>query len=107
MADIEVDEEETPAHVTVVYDPRDGRVAHVHEFFGKGFDPDECAQVALGTIQSFGLPTDGLEVLHPARFRMREGMRFRVDLKSRKVVASPAPTRQSEIADRVKRRDVG
>lgn len=103
MPDHEIDEE-TPAHVTVVYNPRDGEVVHVHEFYGKSFDPNECARAALKIVASLGLPTHGLEVLHPSGFRMRPDITLKVDLKSRQVVATPTPSLQAHAIERLRRK---
>lgn len=102
MADMTTDENVTPAHVTVVYDRRDGHVVHVHEFFGERFDADECARASLEVVASFGLATAGLEVLHPPGFRMRPDTTLAVDVKSREVVVTPAPDVSAEVQQRLR-----
>ena len=77
------------ARVSVVYDASDGRVLHIHEFFGAGFEPDECGRMALETVkpllerlESLGArqPTQ-VKVLHvPKGFEYRHGEQLRVDV---------------------------
>jgi hypothetical protein len=103
MPDIEIDEDETPAHVTVVYDPQNGRVVALHEFYGGTFNADECAQAALKTAASVGLATEGMAVLHPSGFRMRHDTVLKVDLKSRQLVATSAPRLDARVLKRLPR----
>jgi hypothetical protein len=91
--DIE-DDDERPAHICVVYDPKTGRVAHIHEFHGKGFKPDECEQVALKTVASLGyVKTTGLKVLHPPELSHEPDTMLRVNTKSLEIVTKKRPGR--------------
>src|ERR1043165_9571985 len=73
------EDEERPAHVCVVYDSKTGRVAHVHEFFGKGFKQDECERMALDTIVKLGhVKPDGLKVLHTPELKFGRSEERRV-----------------------------
>jgi len=86
------DENESPAHVCVVYDPKTGRVAHVHEFYGKGFKADECERQALDTVASLGrVKTAGLKVLHPAELKYEPDTMLRINTKSLEIVAKKRP----------------
>jgi len=90
-----LDEDEgRPAHVCVVYDPRTGRVVHVHEFFGEGFKQEECARAALETVASLGrVKASGLKVLHPRELKLEPEMTLRVDVKSQEIVTEMRPRR--------------
>ena len=89
------EDEERPAHVCVVYDSKTGRVAHVHEFFGKGFKQDECERAALDTIVKLGhVKTAGLKVLHPPELKFGPGRTLRVDPKSLEIVMAERPDRR-------------
>ncbi|HZN00648.1 MAG TPA: hypothetical protein VFB70_14700 [Pyrinomonadaceae bacterium] len=89
------EDEERPAHVCVVYDPKTGRVAHVHEFFGKGFKQDECERAALATVTKLGhIKTAGLKVLHPPELKLGPDMTIRVDPKSLEIVVAERPKRR-------------
>lgn len=89
-----LDEDEgRPAHTCVVYDPKSGRVVHVHEFFGEGFKPEECARAALDTVASLGHPeAAGLKVLHPPKLKYGPDMTLRVNPKSLKIATAARPS---------------
>ena len=88
------DEEGRPAHVCVVYDPGSGRVVHVHEFYGEGFKPDECARTALDTVASLRLvKTAGLKVLHRPELTLKPDTMLRVDPASLEIVTKTQPRR--------------
>src|ERR1051326_6638483 len=89
------EDEERPAHVCVVYDSKTGRVAHVHEFFGKGFKQDECERMALDTVVKLGhVKPGGLKVLHPPELKFGPGRTLRVDPKSLEIVMAERPDRR-------------
>jgi len=89
---VELDENERPAHTCVIYDPKTGRIAHVHEFYGKGFKPDECERHALETLSGLGhTKTAGLKVLHPAELRYEPDTMLRINTKSLEIVAKKRP----------------
>ncbi len=81
------------SHVCVVYDPRDGRIVHGHEFVGDGtgvFGPDgreEREQQTLeGARRNHG-DVSLLRVLHvPTDFRFVPNVAYRVDTKSERLV---------------------
>jgi len=86
------EDDERPAHVCVVYDPKTGRVAHVHEFFGNGFKREECERAALDTLAKVGhVKTAGLKVLHPAELKHGPDMSLRVNPKSLEILTVPRP----------------
>ena len=76
-------------HVCVVYDPRDGRIIHGHEFVGDGtglFGPegsDEREQQTLeGARRNHGV-VPHLRVFHaPKDFRFAPNVSYRVDTAS-------------------------
>lgn len=81
------DDDERPAHVCVVYDPRTGRVVHVHEFYGRGYKARECARAALDTVASLGVvKAAGLKVLHPRELKLEPDTILRVDPESLEIV---------------------
>ena len=87
-----LDDESAPAHTCVIYDPKTGSVAHVHEFYGKGFKADECERHALETLDSLGhTKTAGLKVLHPTELKYEPDTMLRIDTKSLKIVAKKRP----------------
>ena len=89
------EDEERPAHVCVVYDPKTGRVAHVHEFFGKGFKQEECERAALDTAAKVGhIKTAGLKVLHPPELKHGPDMSLRVNPKSLEILTVARPDRR-------------
>lgn len=93
-AEFPVEQAPPASHVCVIYDPADGRVVHVHEFIGTGFDPDECGRTALATVRSLHdpapsnatAPWEALRILHaPRGFQLRPGA-IRVDLAKNEIV---------------------
>jgi hypothetical protein len=85
------------AHICVVYDRKDGRVVHVHEFFGRCFEPTEFARMALDTVESLGrVKTAGLKVLHAPTLRIKPETVLRVDLASLKIIAKKRPDRRRD-----------
>ena len=89
------EDEERPAHICVVYNPKTGRVAHVHEFFGKGFKQEECERAALDTVTKLGqVKTAGLKVLHPPELKHGPDMMLRVNPKSLEVETVARPVRR-------------
>lgn len=89
------DDNERPAQICVVYDPRTGRVVHAHEFYGTGYKPEDCARMALKTVEGLGRDTTaGLEVLHPPELQMGRDTMLRVDLKSKRLVTEIRPWRR-------------
>jgi hypothetical protein len=81
------------SRICVVYDPRDGRIIHGHEFVGDGtgvFGPDgreEREQQTLeGARRNHG-DLSKLRVLHaPTNFRFTPNAAYRVDIKSGRLV---------------------
>jgi hypothetical protein len=82
-------------HICVVYDRKDGRVVHVHEFFGRSFEPMEYARMALDTVASLArVKTAGLKVLHAPTLKIKPETVLRVDLASLKIIAKKRPDRR-------------
>lgn len=81
------------SHVCVVYDPRDGRIIHGHEFVGDGtglFGPkgqDEREQQTLeGARRNHG-DVSRLRVFHaPTGFQLARNVAYRVDAKAGRLV---------------------
>lgn len=89
-------EDDRPAHVCVVYDSKTGRVAHVHEFYGKGFKADECERHALETVASLGrVKTAGLKVLHPPELKYEPDTMLRINTKSLEIVVKKRLARRT------------
>ncbi len=85
------------AHVSVVYDASDGRVLHIHEFIGAGFEADECGTIALEAVkpllehlQSLGASRPAqVKVLHvPKSFQFRPGGPLRVNVSTYELMAA-------------------
>jgi hypothetical protein len=84
-----------PAHICVVYDPKSGRVVHVHEFIGRRFEREECARMAIDTVAQIGeVKTTGLKVLHPPELKTGPDTTLRVNPKTLAIIAENRPTRR-------------
>jgi len=81
------------SYVVVVYDPRDGRIVHGHEFVGRTglFSPDGREERERETLEGARRnhgDVSRLAVLHvPAEFRPAPGSVYRVDAKVGRLVA--------------------
>ncbi len=82
-----------PSHVCVVYDPRDGRVVHGHEFVGEGdglFGRDGREERERETLEGARRnhgDTSRFRVLHvPSDFRFAPNVAYRVDTTSEQLV---------------------
>ena len=92
---LEEDDDERPSHTCVVYDPKTGRVAHVHEFVGKGFKKEDCERMALDTVKSLGhVKATGLKVLHPPELKLDRNTTLRVNPKSLEIITAVRPIRR-------------
>jgi hypothetical protein len=84
--------------VTALYDPRDGRVVHLHHVITAGGatrrTPEEQQRGAREAAQRLGVTLDGLEVLHAPDFRPTAGSAYRVDITTRRLLAQPVETRK-------------
>ena len=81
------------SHTAVVlYDPRDGRVVHIHQFFvfEGGEEPEEetRARMAHDTARQAGHDVGALELLHADSATLASGTGYRVDTKARVLIAS-------------------
>jgi len=83
--------------VTVIYDSKDGRVAHLHHVITAdgatrrtAEDQQRSAREAAARL---GVEVDGLELLHLPGFRGTGGKAYRVDVAARKLVELPTQTR--------------
>jgi hypothetical protein len=81
------------SRVCVVYDPRDGRIVHGHEFVGDGtgvFGPDgrdEREQQTLEWARRNHGDVARLRVLHvPANFRFATNAAYRIDTKAGRLI---------------------
>ena len=81
------------SHVCVVYDPRDGRIIHGHEFVGDGtglFGPEGQKERELETLEGARRnhgDVSQLKVLHvQAGFRFAPNAAYRVDAKAGRLV---------------------
>ena len=81
------------SHVCVVYDPRDGRIVHGHEFVGDGtglFGPEGQKEREHDTLEGARRnhgDVSQLKVLHvPADYRFTPHVVYRVDVKAGRLV---------------------
>ena len=76
------------------YDPKDGRIRHMHHAItlegGRTLDGQALEREALQHAEQLGLKLNGLRALHVPRLADAGG-RFRVDLKSQKLVRVELP----------------
>ncbi len=85
--------ERPQSRVCVVYDPRDGRIVHGHEFVGEGigvFGPEgnqeRERETLLGARRNHG-DVSRLRVFHlPADFRFAPNVAYRIDTKAGRLV---------------------
>jgi hypothetical protein len=87
--------EQLHSFICVIYDPKDGRLVHGHEFIGDGtglFGPDGQAERERLTLEGAKRRHKGkllarFKVLHlPKEMRFEEGLLYRVDTKSKRIV---------------------
>jgi hypothetical protein len=83
--------------VAVLYDPRNGRVVHMHHVItldgAERRTRDEHQQSARESALRLGCNIEDLEVLHVADFQPT-GKTYRVDLGSRALVETPVTPRK-------------
>jgi hypothetical protein len=83
--------------VTALYDPRDGRVIHMHHFIvlegAERRTREEQQRSARESALRLGCNVEGLEVLHVADFQPT-GKTYRVDLEARALVETPVTPRK-------------
>lgn len=81
-------------NLTVLYDPGDGRVVHMHysiELEGsEPRTPEDQQQSARESAQRLGCNSDSLEMLHVADFQP-SGKTYRVDLQNRVLIETTSP----------------
>jgi hypothetical protein len=79
--------------VCVVYDERDGRVVHVHEFVGDGTGlfgeegEEERARMALETARQHTEPSNLRTLPAPSDFQIEPEKVYRVDVSTHRIVA--------------------
>jgi hypothetical protein len=77
----------------VVFDPADGKIAHVHRVVtmegAKETSEKEAEARTRHLARSLGLSVDKLEIIHVDAKTLAPGHRFSVDVKSRKLVGTP------------------
>lgn len=99
-----------PSHVCVVYDPRDGRIVHGHEFVGDGaglFGPDGREERERDTLEGARRnhgDVSRFRVLHvQPGFRFAPNVAYRVDTRSGRLIESSKwPSRDHGSEDRVR-----
>jgi hypothetical protein len=89
------------SRVSVVYDPRDGRIVYTHEVIGGGRDTAAAKadreKVALASAAKHRPDVAGVRVLHLADgFRREPEKRYRVDAKAGRLVVQAASARQGD-----------
>src|SRR5262249_56277984 len=83
--------------LTVLYDPRDGRVIHMHHVImlegAERRTRQEQQQSARESALRLGCNVEGLEVLHVVGFQPT-GKTYQVDLQTRALVETPVTPRK-------------
>lgn len=84
----------TSSEAVVLFDPRDGRVVHVHHSIvlegGTRSEPEEMCRRAVTHARGLGCATDGLETLHVADY-VPSPTPLVVDVGRRVLVRLPLP----------------
>ncbi len=85
-------------HNVALFDPRDGRIVHMHHVVvfagGKPVTPQQAESEAVAIARRRGHKVDRLELLTVAGPLPREKGRFRVDLARRALVPLEDPLRR-------------
>lgn len=96
------------AKVCVLFDPKDGRIVHVHGATkldgAKEIDENELERRAIGHAKSFGHEVAGLKALHVPISAIRQPGTLKVNAEGSGLVQSSAPIRWSDL--RARRREV-
>jgi hypothetical protein len=81
--------------VCVLYDPKDGRIAHHHLVAtfpgGQRVDASEVERRTLARAASFGIDTSNLKALHVSEKDCNPSDRYRVDVKTLTLIKLPKP----------------
>jgi hypothetical protein len=81
--------------ICVLYDPKDGRIAHHHAVAtfpgGQRVDAKEVERRTLARAASFGTDTSKLKALHVSEKDCDPSHRYKVDIKTLKLVELPMP----------------
>jgi hypothetical protein len=84
--------------VTAIYDPRDGRVVHLHHVITAAGatrrTPDDQQRTALEAAARLGVDVEGLELLHVSDFYPTAGKAYGVDVSVRRLVELPVQVRE-------------
>ena len=85
-------------HVVAVYDPKDGRILHLHTFlvFGGNITEDEAVEEALVEARRHGRMTEDAKTLHTKQ--APGGGMYRVDLGTLTLVPVEPPSHTSRPA---------
>jgi hypothetical protein len=83
--------------ICVLYDPKDGRIAHHHAVAtypgGRRVDEKEVERRTLARAASFGTDTSKLKALHVSENDCNPSHRYKVNIKTLKLVELPMPER--------------
>jgi hypothetical protein len=81
--------------ICVLYDPKDGRIAHHHAvatFPGsQRIDETEVERRTLARAASFGTDTSKLKALHVSEKDCDPSRRYKIDVKTLKLIELPKP----------------
>jgi hypothetical protein len=81
--------------ICVLYDPKDGRIAHHHAvatFPGsQRIDETEVERRTLARAASFGTDTSKLKALHVSENDCDPSRRYKIDVKTLKLIELPKP----------------
>jgi len=87
----------------VVYDPKDGRVRHIHQVLvfkgGKTFDRPAAEKEALSQAEALGHRMASLRALHVPDFH-ESGAMYRVDLETHTLIKTEASARAKQPSQR-------
>src|SRR5579862_6791713 len=82
--------------ICVLYDPAGGQVVHIHRVMtypgGRHPDQNGVEQRCIETAESLGHATKGMATLHVEPGALKPNSSFRVDIRSRKLVAVAGPS---------------
>jgi hypothetical protein len=99
------DEKPPKSQMSVVYDPRTGRIVYVHEFIGDGTGlsgsggKKDRERIALEGVGRHLKGAKGLRVMHlPRNFRFEAEMLYRADPRANKLTARKPKRSKSKAA---------
>lgn len=102
---------EDASKVCVLYDPRDGRVVHVHGVTildgGKAISLVELEQRAMNHARTFGRSLEGVKALHLPLSALRQHRAFKVNGEGTGLVPLPSLASMREALTELRRAKAG